>query len=146
MRANGDRHIVIDTNIWISAWLSDHGAPAKLLESLPNEVVVVFTTDTFVELESRVWKPKFDRYLSMERRKTLLREVEGMAHWVEVPPGIKDWCYCRDPDDDKFIHAALSADCSWLVSGDYDLLCLDPLDGLRLVSANDALQQIPWLN
>ena len=146
MRANGDRRIVIDTNIWISAWLSDNGAPAKLLESLPNEVVVVFTTDTFVELESRVWKPKFDRYLSMDRRKTLLREVEGMAHWIEVPSGIKDRCDSRDPGDDKFIHAALAADCSWLVSGDHDLLCLDPLDGLRLVSANDALQQILWLD
>ena len=117
-------HIVIDTNVLISAALSPDGPPAKLLAKVLTDHRVVFTTATFAELESRIWKPKFDRYITLEERKAVLHDLSAAAVWVEVPQSIGEMAYSRDADDDKFIHAAIAAEATLLVTGDQDLLVL----------------------
>ena len=99
----------------------------------------VFSSDTFAELETRLWLPKFDRYLSLELRRQILHDLNAAAHWVEVPPEIAVSPHCRDADDDKFIHAALAAGAAWLVSGDRDLLDAPAVPGVRILSAAQAL-------
>jgi uncharacterized protein len=117
-------HMVIDTNVLISAALSPDGVPAKLLVKVLTDHRVVFTTATFAELESRLWKPKFDRYINLEERKAVLHDISAAAMWVEVPQSIADEAYSRDADDDMFIHAAIAAEAKMLVTGDQDLLVL----------------------
>ena len=116
--------IVIDTNVIISAALSPDGLPAKLLAKALTDHQLVFTGGTFAELESRLWKPKFDRYINMEERKAVLHDISAAAIWVDVPQGIADARYCRDADDDMFIHAAIAAEAKLLITGDQDLLVL----------------------
>lgn len=134
---------VVDTNVWISGFLSKTGAPALLTRQVVGRGRPVFSLATFAELQERLWRPKFDRYLSMEHRKQLLRDVDVAAFWVTVPTEIAQQTFSRDPDDDKFIHAALAANVPWLVTGDQDLLVLadelQPL-GLQILSPADALQ------
>ncbi len=117
-------HIVIDTNVLISAALSPDGAPAKLLAKVLTDHRVVFTTATFAELESRLWKPKFDRYITLEERKAVLHDLSAAAIWVEVPQSIGEMAHSRDANDDMFIHAAVAAEASLLITGDQDLLVL----------------------
>ncbi len=134
---------VVDTNVWISGFLSKTGAPALLSRQVVGQGRPVFSLATFAELQERLWRPKFDRYLSMEQRKQLLRDVDAVAHWVTVPPEIEQQAFSRDPDDNKFIHASLAANAPWLVTGDQDLLVLaDELQalGLQILSPADALQ------
>ena len=103
----------------------------------------MFSQDTFTELKQRLWLPKFDRYVSMEYRKQLLHDIDTVAVWIEVPQNITAQTYCRDTDDDKFIHAALVAGADWLVTGDKDLLVLaDSMraSDVRIVSPGDAIQ------
>ncbi len=145
MKADRSLRLVIDTNVWISAFLSRKGLPAYLIRVLPDQALPVFSLETFAELESRLWKPKFDRYLGMEERRNLLDSVDGMALWVEAPKEIKQRTYSRDRDDDKFIHAAFAAQSKWVVSGDDDLLCLDPVGTLRVVTPRMAFSEISWL-
>jgi uncharacterized protein len=117
-------HIVIDTNVLISAALSPDGPPAKLLAKVLTDHSVVFTIATFAELESRLWKPKFDRYINLEERKAVLHDLSAAAIWVEVPQSISNATYSRDADDDMFIHAAIAAEATLLITGDQDLLVL----------------------
>jgi len=134
---------VVDTNVWISGFLSKAGAPALLTRQVVRHGRPVFTLATFAELQERLWRPKFDRYLSLEHRKQLLRDVDAAAFWVTVPTEIEQQTFSRDPDDDKFIHAALSANAPWLVTGDQDLLVLaNDLQtlGLHILPPADALQ------
>ena len=116
--------IVIDTNVIISAALSPDGVPAKLLAKVLTDHQLVFTSATFAELESRLWKPKFDRYINLEERKAVLHDMSAAAIWVDVPQDIADARYCRDADDDVFIHAAIAAKATLLITGDQDLLVL----------------------
>jgi putative PIN family toxin of toxin-antitoxin system len=132
--------VVVDTNIWISAMLSRDGAPARMVKAVLARALPVFSAATFAELETRLWQAKFDRYLGLELRRRILHDLNGAAHWVELPAGIAAQRYCRDADDDKFIHVALAAGAAWLITGDRDLLDVPPLPELRILTTSDALQ------
>ena len=140
---SGKVKVVIDTNVWISGMLTQTGTPAQLIRHVVSYSLPVFSQDTFAELKQRLWLPKFDRYVSMEYRKQLLHDIDTVAVWVDVPQNISAQTYCRDADDNKFIHAAIVAGADWLVTGDKDLLVLaDSMraSGIRIVSPSDAIQ------
>ena len=133
---------VIDTNVFISAALSAGGAPARIVRLLLAHSRIVFSRESFDELQTPLWKPKFDRYVSPERRRLLLHDLAAIAHWVELPaPPLP--AYSRDPDDDAIIHTALAGQAAWLISGDADLLAVPPIDGLRILAPAQALAEWP---
>ena len=53
------------------------------------------------------------------------------AEWVDVDVQIKA---CRDPKDDKFLELAVSGRATHVVTGDNDLLALDPFRNIPIVS------------
>ena len=128
--------LVIDTNILISAALSSQGAPARLVRCALAQHRLVFSQPTFDELRTRIYRPKFDRYISLESRERLLHDFNACAHWVEIGvPGV----YCRDRDDDHMVEAALQASAAALISGDKDLLDMPPMAGLQVLSPQHAM-------
>ena len=130
--------VVVDTNVWISGLLTRTGTAALLTRHVVQNGQAVFTAQTFAELKDRLWRPKFDRYVTLEQRKKLLSDVESSGLWVEVPLAVLATTYCRDAADDMFIHAAQAAESPWLVTGDNDLLCLHPLGTLHILSPRAA--------
>ena len=146
MKADPRRHqrrVVVDTNVWISAALSREGAPAQWARRALAECTPVFSEATFAELETRLWRPKFDRYLGMELRQRLLHDLNAAAFWADIPAEFAAQRWCRDPDDDHFIRAALAAHAPLLVTGDADLLDVPTLDGLRILTPAQALAEPP---
>ena len=131
--------LVVDTNVLISAALSAQGAPAQLMRRVLDQHTLVFSQPTFDELQTRLHRPKFDRYITLEQRHRLLHDFNACAHWVELGPYS---VYCRDPDDDKFIATALQAQAHWLVSGDRDLLEAGPQPNLLVLSPTHALERL----
>jgi putative PIN family toxin of toxin-antitoxin system len=134
-----ERAVVIDTNVLISAALIKASMPAMLLGRLPVSHRIVFSPATFAELETRLWRPKFDPYLSMEQRALLLHDLGAVADWVEHTDTTR---FSRDADDDKFVHAALAAQAAWLISGDRDLLDLREVQGVAMLTAAEAWSRI----
>jgi len=146
MRSRG-ASVVIDTNVWISGLISLGGAPAQLTRRVIRREQVVFSDATFAELEDRLWRPKFDRYVSMEQRRALLADLDAVSRRVQIGSDTASKALCRDPDDDKFIHAALAAQPAWLITGDNDLLVLAPdlaSAGVAVVSPAQALLLPPF--
>lgn len=146
MRADPSRRVVVDTNIWISAALSTQGAPARVAEHVLDHYVPTFSPATFSELETRLWRPKFDRYISMELRQRLLHDLSAAAFWVEIPAAVAAQVFCRDQTDDKFIHSALVAQAPWLITGDQDLLdvATTKLQGLQIMTSATAMQRVDF--
>jgi putative PIN family toxin of toxin-antitoxin system len=142
MRAERQRLVVLDTNVWLSAALSHNGAPARVVRAVLLQELAVFSDATFAELETRIWKPKFDRYISLEARKSILRDARSAALWVEIPQELAEQRWSRDADDDVFIRTALAAKASWLVTGDDDLLSVPAIDGLSIVTPAQGLLSI----
>lgn len=130
---------VIDTNVLISAALSAQGGPAQLVQAVLARHVLVFSHPTFQELHSRLYRPKFDRYISLEQRERLLHDFKASAVWVQLG---EIGLYCRDRDDDVFIETARQAKAHALVSGDADLLDAQPVPEVRILSVAQALQEL----
>ncbi|RFO98041.1 putative toxin-antitoxin system toxin component, PIN family [Rhodoferax lacus] len=130
--------LVIDTNVLISAVLSSQGAPARLVSLALQQHTLVFSQPTFDELRTRLYRPKFDRYISLENRQQVLHDFNAIAHWVEIP---EPEHYCRDRDDDTFVETARAAGAELLISGDKDLLeAISLPEGLHIVTAAQALE------
>jgi len=118
------------------------GTPAIITRRILAEGQPVFSLSTFAELESRLWLPKFDRYVSLDDRKDFLHDLSGFAGWIDIPETIARQTFCRDVDDDKFIHTALAAGAPWLITGDRDLLELPDQPNLHILTPADALPRI----
>lgn len=134
--------VVIDTNVWISGLISATGAPAQVTRRVIRGGQPVFSEATFDELKDRLWRPKFDRYISLDHRRALLADLDAVARWVKIAPEMANQTLCRDADDDKFLHAAMAAQPAWLVTGDKDLLVLAQdmaAANVTIVSPSDAL-------
>ena len=129
---------VIDTNVLISAALSASGAPARLVQLVLERGSLVFSQPTFDELKTRLYRPKFDRYISLELREAVLHDLSAAARWVEIGEPAR---YCRDRSDDMFIETALAARAGIVVSGDQDLLQAPPVQGLRILNPQQALAE-----
>ncbi len=140
MRSKTGPTAVVDTNVWISAALSPHGAPAQVLRAILLRGLPVFSEATFAELASRLWKHKFDRYIDIETRKALLRDAQAAAIWIDIPAELETQHWSRDPSDDAFVRTALAAQAPWLITGDDDLLSLTPIQGLTILTPASALR------
>lgn len=135
--------VVIDTNVLISAALIDPSLPALLLAHCLLNHRILLSDATFEEFETRLWRPKFDRYLTVEdRRKTLGGLSKGSTR-TDVPADVALRKFSRDPDDEKFVHVALAGGASVLMSGDRDLLDLRMVDGVEIVTPAQAYSR--WL-
>ena len=128
--------VVIDTNVLISAALMPGATPARLVACVLERQRLLFSEQTFEELRTRLHRPKFDRYLSLDDRKLLLHDFNAAADWVALDEVSS---FSRDQDDDKFVQTALNGGARWLVSGDADLLCLGSVKSVQIVTPAQAL-------
>jgi len=113
--------IVIDTNVLISAVLRPDGTARKALDKAYREFKIAQSDETYQELKTRIYKRKFDKYISDEDRQYFLNVVKKYCQFIEVTSQVTT---CRDPDDNKFLELAKDSNAEFLITGDQDLLSL----------------------
>lgn len=62
-----------------------------------------------------------------------LHNVRGLLAAVELVAITERITACRDPKDDKFLELAVNGHADLIVSGDADLLVLDPFRGIPII-------------
>jgi len=113
--------IVVDTNVFISAILSTNGTAYQALSKALKHFTIVHSSETYQELTQRIYKPKFDTYISNQRREEFLGSIRQKSQFSPTTIVITD---CRDPEDNKFLELALEVEAKFLLTGDKDLLSL----------------------
>jgi uncharacterized protein len=132
------RRCVVDTNVLISALLRPGGQTAQTLEAIRAvNGVLLFSDENFAELATRLMRAKFDHYVEPALRQRFLADIAGVGEWVAISGVLKA---CRDPDDDKFLETAIAGEADCLVTGDGDLLALDPFRGMRILTPRAFLE------
>jgi putative PIN family toxin of toxin-antitoxin system len=76
--------IVIDTNILISAALSPNGTAYETIEKVYKKFKIAQSKETYQELSTRIYKRKFDKYLSDEDRQIFLNIVNKYSQFIEI--------------------------------------------------------------
>ena len=123
---------VLDTNVLISAALRPTGQPRCAIDAVRRENgELLFSDETFDELQTRIWRAKFDSYVSRESRAIYLAQLKTVSAWVSIA-GAK--MGCRDPDDDMLLETALMGDADCLLTGDGDLLEMGPFRGIPILT------------
>jgi putative PIN family toxin of toxin-antitoxin system len=89
------------------------------------------------ELYEVLSRKHFRRYVSEEDIRRFLAALTRDAQWVDVDVQISA---CRDPKDDKFLELAISGHANYIVTGDSDLLALDPFRGIRILPPHSFLE------
>ena len=120
--------IVLDTNVLIAALIA-RGTCSELLEHcvLRHELI----TSDFILNELReklVEKFKYPDTLANEAI-TVLR-----SRMKVITPSPLEIPVCRDADDDNILAAAVDANCDCIVTGDKDLLVLNPYQTVAILS------------
>jgi uncharacterized protein len=128
--------VVIDTNVLISGLLSTTSTPAQAVEKAVTKAQLVATLETLRELIEKLYSPKFDPYVRRERRDALLERVASLVEIIEVLQPVRA---SRDPEDDRFLDAAVNGRADVIVTGDKDLLDLNPFRGVAIVTPAEYL-------
>jgi len=130
---------VLDTNVVVSALLFS-GPPSRLISAWQSGRLRLVVSAPILDEYIRVLAyPKF-KLTNTEIRGLLEEELIPFIESVTaVPTNIPD---LRDPDDAKFITCAVATGVRWLVSGDDDLLSLQRVQSVEILSVTTFLQQL----
>ena len=132
--------VVVDTNVLISALLTPTGTPGQVMRELATSgSTLLLSRITFLELASRLARPKFDRYRTPEQMDRYLEWLAELAEWVKPSIRITD---CRDPDDNRFLEILVAGDGSLLITGDPDLLELHPYEDRPIITPAEFLRSL----
>jgi len=123
--------IVADTNCLVSRLLLPSSVPGRAIRRVIDHGILLVSEATMNELADVLSRSKFDRYISLEDRPTFLRLLGRIAKFVPSVYAVRE---CRDPKDDKFLEVALSGKADVILTGDADLLTLNPWRGVAILS------------
>ena len=130
------KRVVFDTNVLLSALIRADTPPALAVDRAIQSCVLLTAPACFEELQNKVHKPKFARYFSREEADLFL---ETYLLVVEMQTITTPIVVCRDPNDDKFLEAAVAGKADCLVTGDPDLLELHPFRGISIITPREFL-------
>lgn len=122
--------LVIDTNVVVSHLFWPDSPIRSLVRHLMKSKEVLRSVETYSELSEVVMRRKFDRYMSIAERELFLAEFYDTSEHVLITERIDA---CRDPKDNKFLELAVCGKTDLILSGDVDLLRLNPFKGIRII-------------
>jgi putative PIN family toxin of toxin-antitoxin system len=123
--------VFFDTNVLVAAFIA-HGACAELFEHCLSEHRICLSPEVLREMEDKLTgKLKFPE----KKVKEVLSFLRENAEFL--PSGSLPSPTSRDPEDDLILAAALAGKADCLISGDKDLLVLEKVSGLPILSPGD---------
>ena len=131
MTTNSSMRLVIDTNVLVSAILSPVSISAKALNWGEDNGIILYSTATLTEVLSVLGRSKFSKYIDHEDIDGLSIRIKTVWLFIEILHQVQ---LCRDPKDDKFIDLALNGEASHLITGDNDLLVLNPIKNTSVIN------------
>jgi putative PIN family toxin of toxin-antitoxin system len=134
--------LVVDTNVLVSAFLWQ-GTPGRLIELAEERECLLFTSRVLIdELAEVLQRNKLVKQVQATglTAAQLLRHYQRLSTKVTARQLAQQ--VSRDADDDAVLACALAAQADLIVSGDADLLVLKQFQGIRIVTASQAVKSI----
>lgn len=125
------QNVVVDASVVVSAALKPSSIPFQALVTAVRSDRLCMSEAVADEIGGVLARPGFRRRLASRDQATGIAVLLQSAAMVETHESVSD---CRDAKDDKYLELALAAGAWAIVSGDADLLVLDPWRGVRIVT------------
>jgi putative PIN family toxin of toxin-antitoxin system len=132
--------VVIDTGVLVSGIYWRH-EPHQCVQAWLRGVVTLVVSDAICEEYERVLlQVKAEQRFATDLE-PWLAAIRQSALWITPEPLAGP--VCRDPKDDKFLEAALSAGARLLIARDADLTDLEKPFGVEVVTPRQFLARLP---
>lgn len=123
---------VLDTNVLISSVIATGTPHGIVVRGFTDEYQILVSRDTLAEFRATLLKYPEKFHLDSDE---VQQEVETIRYFAEfVVPEEDITAVEADPDDDKFLEAAVAGHADYIVSGDGYLLDLDSFRDIEIVT------------
>lgn len=97
---------------------------------------ILLSSEVLAEIYSVLSRKRFRRYLEEEDARRFIAAFAREAEWIDIVVRISA---CRDPKDNKFLELAVNGRASHIITGDSDLLALNPFQGIQIIPPDEVL-------
>lgn len=130
--------IVLDTNVLVSAALKRQSTPGLAAHIVEQRGTLLKSLATESQLLEVVARDYLAPLIDAETQAWLKKLMAG-AELVTIGERI---AVCRDPTDDKFLELAVNGHADLIVTGDADLLVLNPFRDILIVTPATFVQGV----
>jgi uncharacterized protein len=126
---------VLDANVFVSAAIHPDGPPGRIIEQFlrADAFTLVVSVAIVDEIIRALAYPKVRRYVRPRLDPVLwMEDLVVLADLVPDPSPVSG--VSKDPDDDKYLAAAIAGRAPLVVSGDPHLLMVGEYEGVRIVT------------
>lgn len=134
--------IVVDVNIIISALLFYNSKPRIVLDIVRQHHYFLMSENTLLELENVLNRSKFNKYISLQERQEFFNQLKDQLTFISIKEKITE---CRDTKDNKYLELAVNGKAEYIITGDQDLLILNPFREINIIKPDDFLSKISYL-
>ncbi len=114
--------VLLDTNVWVSAFLNKQGTPARLVQAwLDGAIDIVIALPILEEIGDVLRRPRIKKKKYQLREEEIVQHLRLIAAGAAVVPVAGTQKLCRDPDDDVVLETAIAGGAKYLVTRDDDL-------------------------
>ena len=131
------KRIVVDTNVLISA-VFFKGKPDIILGAWRTGKLEIILSEEILNEYSEVLERLSEKYPSVDTSGILSVFTRGCR--IVEPEAIGKQI-CDDPDDDKFLTAAISGEAETIISGDKHLLDVNGYSGIEIIRPAEFIDQ-----
>jgi len=136
---NDKARYVFDTNVIISALLLKQSKPAQAFYAALDRGDILLSQPVLKELNEVLAREKLKPYLLFEERQRFVIALLSEALFIDIKENIR---VCRDPEDDKFLELAVNGGAACIISGDEDLLILNPFRNIPIIKPEEFLTSL----
>ena len=134
--------VVIDTGVLVSGLIRPRGTTGEVLLALRDgKFTVLYSNETIMEIIDVLGRDKFRlKYHILPGDVSALINLIRLRGEAVIPKQrVAD---CRDPKDDKYLDVALAGEVDYLISGDLDLVSMNPYRSIPIITPAEFLAMI----
>ena len=132
---------VLDANVSVSAYIRPEGPPGQIVERFLRDAAfeIILSAEIVEEVLQALAYPKVRKAVRGNVDPELwFEDILVLAHLIRGD--FKTAGVSEDPDDDKYIAAAIEGRAAFVVTGDPDLLDIGDHEGVRIVNPRAFLE------
>jgi putative PIN family toxin of toxin-antitoxin system len=130
--------LVVDTNVFVSAALKENSVPFLVIRWVDQYDGLLRSAATEQQLLDVLRRP----YIAAATIPSLREGLARMLAAAELVPITERIAACRDPTDDKFLELAVNGHADLILSGDGDLLALNPFRNIPIITPTVFMQGV----
>lgn len=134
--------IVLDANVFVSAYLSPHSKPAHILKLAVKEgkFQLCASREILEEVKNVLRRPRLRKTYQSSAKETN-EFIKAIAAAAIMTAGFAKVSVIKaDPADDKYLACALEAQADYIISGDHHLLDLKSFRGIKILTPGAFLE------